>query len=169
MKHAAGGYSLLLHRSKVYRYYTGRCYIGRSVLTVQLICTVYRYYTGRCYIGRSVLTVQHSYTLRLMTDGTAVIRPNAAIHHEQHNTDKSAGDRRRPSDSQEIPYILRNLSAHCRLHKISQFAFIQNRTNRAHKIRPRSLDPLLCYLPFYSQLIQVVICALAFPRTVDTR
>lgn len=57
-------------------------------------------------------------------------------HHVQHNTLNSAADRRRSSDDQEISHISRNLIAHYRLHKISQFTFIQTRINRAHKIRP---------------------------------
>jgi len=77
-----------------------------------------------------------------VTDLTAVVGQNTAIRHAQHNTVKSGGDRRRSADSQEIPNILRNSSAHYRLHKISPFTFIQNYINRAHKIRSHSFDPL---------------------------
>jgi hypothetical protein len=88
-----------------------------------------------------------------MTDLTAVVRP--FITRSTTRTVVLTGDRRRSSDSPEIPYILRNWSNHYRLHKISQFTFFQSPINLAHKIRPHSFGPPLYYLPIYSQFIQV--------------
>ena len=153
---AADSDSLLLHRSTAKCPYFVQVFIYRALLRTSHFLSA--------GLSSQCSSVTRS---RLMTDLTAVVRP--FITRSTTRTVVLTGDRRRSSDSPEIPYILRNWSNHYRLHKISQFTFFQSPINLAHKIRPHSFRPLLDNLPIYSQFIQVVICALLFPRAVDTR